>query len=219
LASATTGYDSISATTQLFVSDGTTAGTIKVTSFPHSLYPSKLYSFQNKLIMTGGDTLSGEEELFASDGTAAGTVCPTPPSTWGQYPFYPWEAWVPFNNALYYKGAYAYFADYQLCRYTETQPLGIVTDKEFPKAFVLFQNYPNPFNPSTSISFTLSSKSFVSLKVFDALGREVSVLLSEELPAGTYARQWNGSNLPSGVYFYRLQADKFTETKKLILLK
>jgi hypothetical protein len=57
------------------------------------------------------------------------------------------------------------------------------------------------------------------LKVFDPLGREVSILLAEELPAGTYTRQWNGNNLPSGVYFYRLHAGSFTETKKLVLLR
>jgi hypothetical protein len=90
---------------------------------------------------------------------------------------------------------------------------------EVPKVFALNQNYPNPFNPATTISFSLSSKSFVSLKVFDPLGREVSILLAEELPAGTYTRQWNGNNLPSGVYFYRLHAGSFTETKKLVLLR
>jgi hypothetical protein len=88
-----------------------------------------------------------------------------------------------------------------------------------PMRFSLNQNYPNPFNPSTTISFTVSFKSFVSLKVFDALGREVWKLLSDELAAGTYTRQWNASALPSGVYFYRLQADLMTETKKLLLLK
>jgi hypothetical protein len=104
-----------------------------------------------------------------------------------------------------------------------------------PMRFILFDAYPNPFNPTTTISFSLPSKSFVSLKVFDALGREVSVLLAEELPAGTYTPQWNASNMPSGVYFYRLQARQtsgqpdiglaggqagtFTATKKLSLLK
>jgi hypothetical protein len=88
-----------------------------------------------------------------------------------------------------------------------------------PTRFSLDQNYPNPFNPSTTISFGLPSKSFVSLRVFDALGREVSILLAEELPAGTYARQWNAGNAPSGVYFYRLQAGSFADTKKLLLLK
>jgi hypothetical protein len=90
---------------------------------------------------------------------------------------------------------------------------------EIPKEFSLSQNYPNPFNPSTTIRFSLPSRSFVSLKVFDVLGREVSILLADEMPAGTYARQWNAAELPSGVYFYRLQSDKFTETKKFVLLK
>jgi photosystem II stability/assembly factor-like uncharacterized protein len=90
---------------------------------------------------------------------------------------------------------------------------------EYPEEFSLSQNYPNPFNPATTISFSLPSKSFVSLKVFDALGREVSILVSEELPAGTYARQWNAATSSSGVYFYRLQAGTFIETKKLVILK
>jgi len=88
-----------------------------------------------------------------------------------------------------------------------------------PALFTLEQNYPNPFNPSTIISFTLESRSFVSLIVFDELGREVSNLISEELPAGTYSRQWNAENRATGVYFYRLRSGLFTQTKKLVLLK
>ena len=88
-----------------------------------------------------------------------------------------------------------------------------------PISFSLYQNYPNPFNPSTTISFSLPSKSYVSLKVFDALGREVSNLVTEELVPGTYARQWNTALLPSGIYLYRLQAGEFVETKKMTLLR
>jgi hypothetical protein len=87
------------------------------------------------------------------------------------------------------------------------------------KGYYLNQNYPNPFNPSTTISFNLSSRSFVLLKVFDLIGREVATIVSEEMQAGNYSRQWNAFDLPSGVYFYRLQAGSFAETKKLILLK
>jgi hypothetical protein len=96
---------------------------------------------------------------------------------------------------------------------------GVNGKNELPNDFNLSQNYPNPFNPTTTISFSLPSKSYVSLKVFDALGREVSVLVSEEMTAGTYSKQWNANSLPSGVYFYRLQAGSFSETKKLILLR
>jgi hypothetical protein len=88
-----------------------------------------------------------------------------------------------------------------------------------PETFSLKQNYPNPFNPTTTISFNVPQKSFVTLKVFDALGKEVAVLASEELPAGAYARHWNASDMPSGIYFYRLQAESFTATRKLVLLK
>jgi hypothetical protein len=91
--------------------------------------------------------------------------------------------------------------------------------KEAPFRFVLYQNFPNPFNPVTTISFQLASKSFVSLKVFDESGREMSILLSEELPAGIYSQRWNSAGMASGVYFYRLQADSFIETKKFVLLK
>ncbi len=93
--------------------------------------------------------------------------------------------------------------------------------------FALESNFPNPFNPSTTFSFSLPANSFVSLTIYDALGREVSVVLSEELPAGNYARQWNAKALPSGVYFYRLVANvipfaqkgSFDQTKKFLLLK
>ena len=88
-----------------------------------------------------------------------------------------------------------------------------------PAEFFLGPNFPNPFNPATTFSFSLPLKSLASLKVFDALGREVSVVFSEELLAGKYSRQWNAADLPSGMYFYRLQAGSFTQTKKLILLK
>ncbi len=88
-----------------------------------------------------------------------------------------------------------------------------------PKTFELYQNYPNPFNPSTTISFLLPSKSFVSLKIFDLLGREAATIVSEEMSVGSYSRQWNAANMSSGIYFYRLQAGSFIETKKLILIK
>ncbi|MGD1046735.1 MAG: T9SS type A sorting domain-containing protein [Bacteroidota bacterium] len=90
---------------------------------------------------------------------------------------------------------------------------------DLPTHFSLDQNYPNPFNPATTISFTLPSKSFVSLKVFDILGREVATIISEEMSAGSYSRQWNAANMSSGIYFYRLQAGTFIETKKLVLLR
>jgi uncharacterized protein YfiM (DUF2279 family) len=83
----------------------------------------------------------------------------------------------------------------------------------------LDQNYPNPFNPVTTISFNVASRSFVSLRIFDALGREAETLVSEELNVGKYARQWDATGFASGVYLYRLTTGLSTETKKLILVR
>jgi hypothetical protein len=93
------------------------------------------------------------------------------------------------------------------------------SSQALPKRIVLYQNYPNPFNPSTSISFSLPRKIFVSLDIFDILGRKVATIVSEQMPAGNYVQYWNASGFPSGVYFYRLKAGAYTETKKLLLLK
>lgn len=96
-------------------------------------------------------------------------------------------------------------------------PSSIDNSEEVIDQFDLMQNYPNPFNPSTIISFSLPTRSFVSLKVFDSIGREVATIISEEMSSGNYARQWNAIDFPSGVYFYRLQAGSFMETKKIVL--
>jgi photosystem II stability/assembly factor-like uncharacterized protein len=90
---------------------------------------------------------------------------------------------------------------------------------DIPTKYSLYQNYPNPFNPTTTLSFALPLESFVSLKVYDVMGREVATIVSEELSPGTYIRQWNAANMSNGIYFYRLNAGSFTNTKKLILLK
>lgn len=88
-----------------------------------------------------------------------------------------------------------------------------------PREFALEQNYPNPFNPSTQIRYQLPSQSFVSLKIFDILGREVATLVNEEKEPGTYSAVWNAKDAASGMYFYRLTAGAFTEVKKLMVLK
>jgi hypothetical protein len=88
-----------------------------------------------------------------------------------------------------------------------------------PASFALNQNFPNPFNPSTTISFALPARSHVTLDIFDLMGRHVASILSEELSAGLHSRQWNAAGFPSGMYFYRLQAGAYTETKRLLLLR
>lgn len=88
-----------------------------------------------------------------------------------------------------------------------------------PQTFELAQNFPNPFNPTTVINYTLATNSTVRLKVFDILGREVATLTNERKPAGNYTVRFNGANLASGVYFYRLETEAFTATKKMMLIK
>lgn len=91
--------------------------------------------------------------------------------------------------------------------------------QNIPENFKLFQNYPNPFNPNTVIRYSLSRNRFTTLKVFDALGKEVAVLVNEELIAGTYEADFTGANFPSGIYFYKLTSGDFTETRKMFLIK
>ncbi|MCL5029360.1 MAG: T9SS type A sorting domain-containing protein [Bacteroidetes bacterium] len=85
--------------------------------------------------------------------------------------------------------------------------------------FTLYQNYPNPFNPTTTLSFVIGHSSFVTLIVYDILGREVATLVNEEKRAGTYEATWNAEGLSSGVYFYQLKTGNYVETKKMILLR
>ncbi|MCU0373249.1 MAG: M28 family peptidase [Ignavibacteria bacterium] len=83
----------------------------------------------------------------------------------------------------------------------------------------LNQNYPNPFNPQTKIGFSLSKNEFVTLKIYDALGREIQVLVNDNLSSGNYEVIWNAKNFPSGVYYYRIETGSFTETKRMLLVK
>lgn len=85
--------------------------------------------------------------------------------------------------------------------------------------FFLHQNYPNPFNPKTRIQYSISSRQFVTLKVYDVLGNEVKLIVSENKDAGSYSVDFDASNLPSGVYIYKLQAGEFTQSRKMTLIK
>lgn len=98
-------------------------------------------------------------------------------------------------------------------------PSGIQSQDIISYSFNLFQNYPNPFNSKTIINFSVPNESFLTLKVFDILGNEITTLVNEERPSGSFKVEFDGSDLPSGVYFYRMQTGKFTDIKKLILMR
>jgi hypothetical protein len=96
--------------------------------------------------------------------------------------------------------------------------------EHYPVKFILYQNYPNPFNPSTKIKFDIpqeirNQKSEVRLTVYDAAGKQISVLINENLSPGSYEAEWNASEASTGIYFYILTTDGFSETKKMIFLK
>jgi len=139
------------------------------------------------------------------------------------------------TNATFYarEGGTSY-APYLVVDYiTGVEPL----TSETPLAHALYQNYPNPFNPTTTISYQLPTQSHVTLKIFNVLGREIATLVNAEQAAGYKSVTWNATNIPSGMYFYRLsvvltaqrdlvptdgrngQAGTYTETKKLLLIK
>ena len=97
---------------------------------------------------------------------------------------------------------------------------GIVNiNNQIPKKYSLSQNYPNPFNPSTMISFSIMNDENVRLKVYDLLGKEIATLVNKRLTTGTYDVNFDGSNLNSGVYIYRIETDNFSNSKKMILIK
>ena len=109
---------------------------------------------------------------------------------------------------------------------TYTVPsVGIQTiSQEIPEQYKLSQNYPNPFNPATKIRFHIPASAeitqrIVSLKIYDILGKEIAVLVNENLKPGIYEVEWNVQNIPSGVYFYSLITNEFTQTKKMVVVK
>ncbi len=121
--------------------------------------------------------------------------------------------WVYSTAVLWWEDAHHYLL---------SQIITDVTKKDansFPIEFSLSQNYPNPFNPDTRIDFSVSSPGHVKLTVYSILGEEVLPLVDKYLQSGHYTTEFSGSQLPSGVYFYRLTAGSLTETRKLLLMK
>ncbi len=151
--------------------------------------------------------------------------------TWskGIYRLVNWDStWVPVGLPNVYVTSFAASNGYLYAATNNNsvwrRPISEITDVKktngkIPTDFSLAQNYPNPFNPSTIIEYTLSDRQFVTLKVFDILGREIKTLVNEEKPAGLYTVMFDADGLSSGIYFYKIQAGKFSETRKMVLLR
>jgi len=118
----------------------------------------------------------------------------------------------------YFYGGYIWVCSSSSSIYT-TNPLVSVNDPVINNSFYISQNYPNPFNPSTTINYSLSSFAKVSLKVYNLLGQKVADLVNSEQAAGNYSVEFNAKDLSSGVYFYTINLNNFTQTKKMLLIK
>ena len=140
------------------------------------------------------------------------------------------KTWEPKNSGLSNPTIFAlaidndnylYAGSYGTGVFRSLNPITSIKDKNvlLPKSFFLSQNYPNPFNPSTKINYSIPQISFVTLKVYDILGREITTLVNEEKPVGNYEINFDANNLSSGIYFYRIQVGSFSDTKKLILIR
>ncbi|OGU41469.1 MAG: hypothetical protein A2315_01740 [Ignavibacteria bacterium RIFOXYB2_FULL_35_12] len=135
----------------------------------------------------------------------------------------PFGLFVDTLSNVYVTGMSA--LDYATVKYVQTPTSVDIFPLNIPDRFTLEQNYPNPFNPSTTIRYAIpllggdERGGFITMKVYDVLGNEVATLVNEEKPAGSYEVNFDAIGLPSGIYFYKLQAGSFVETKKMILIK
>ncbi|MEJ2505214.1 MAG: T9SS type A sorting domain-containing protein [Ignavibacteriaceae bacterium] len=131
------------------------------------------------------------------------------------------QAAIRLNGLIPKKGTFAslgHIFDYTTLETKENEGKIAISETEQIKELSI-QNYPNPFNPITIIRYQMPKDEFVTLRVYDILGREITTLVNEEKPAGTYSVNFNASNLASGIYFYKISAGNFSQTKKMLLLR
>ena len=159
------------------------------------------YDITKGLVVGIGQCSGSGSGMYVNQTTLTGTK-----RTWsiGGCPF------APYNSA----------DSRNLCMGISVTPAtGITPVSNIPDQFSLSQNYPNPFNPATTINFSIPKSGLVTLKVFDVLGQEVATLVNDPKVAGSYSVNFNGENLSSGVYFYRLEANDFVSVKRMLLVK
>jgi hypothetical protein len=169
-------------------------------------------------------TLEADLKLYNSAGTVIGSA-----GVYSKREILGYKTAVastPYYIRVYRYGGYGSYG-IKISNQYPKNPVTAVEEKkteQLPTEFQLSQNYPNPFNPSTNIKYALPQNSFVSIKVYDILGREVKTLVSSELPAGNHSVVWKGDDnsghsVSSGTYIYRIHTDNFVQTKKMILIK
>jgi endonuclease/exonuclease/phosphatase family metal-dependent hydrolase len=178
-----------------------------------------------RLTNTGTDTFFVSSYAFVNPGSPGYTVPSNAPTSKIDYVFIKNTGKItPFESAVVMNQPYngnSYCSDHLGVLTSFNENVVNVDDGSsiYPNKYNLFQNYPNPFNPTTTISYEIYKEGNVTLKIFDFLGREIENIRIGFKPVGFYKRKFDASNLPSGVYFYRLTVNNFTSTKKMILLQ
>jgi len=184
------------------------------------VYRPSISSFQEKVHLTWSDLRNPELEVFYLRSMDNGNNWEAEDSL-SSFPVNSEESRV----SAFEGNVFVVWADFPLGGISEiifrryTSPAPVNNETNPPTEFDLYQNYPNPFNPYTTIEYQIPEISLVTLKVYDVLGNEITTLVNEEKPAGSYEVEFDATTLPSGVYFYRLQAGDFFETKKMVLMK
>ena len=180
--------------------------------FSNSSYISQAIGFRNpETGWVGGSRLTNAPIYYTVNG---GGVFDT--VRWGRN----------ITSIVFVNDTIAFASGFSVYKFSNGTDVGIGNNIEEIGNYYLSQNYPNPFNPSTKINFVLPIQGFVTLKVFDAMGREIQTIVNKNLNAGSYSAEFNGEGLSSGVYFYKLEVrssnssiGKFTDVKRMVLLK
>lgn len=201
-----------------------TPATDQWTQLANSLYPVGACAFGiiNNLIYAiggnaGGATTADYQSILVYNVTTNSWALDTQELSSKRH----WMATAEYAGGLYVVGGIDEFA-VAVDIVEEIVPqgtAGVNSESEIPENYYLMQNYPNPFNPGTKISYSIPEITFVTLKVYDVLGNEIATLVNEEKTIGSYDVDFVATSLPSGIYFYKLTTNNFSETKKMILMK
>ena len=175
-----------------------------VQSFPQGSYTLEMQGLQ--FLSNGQRGWAGGFRSQAYETTDGGT-------TWNP------SFGANLNRFRMFGDTLGYASGQTIYKFTKEPITSVETYPTTPTVISLDQNYPNPFNPNTTIEFKLNEITHVSLKILDALGREVATLLEQEIDQGVYRKHWDATGFPSGTYFYRLVTPQFTETRKMVLVK
>lgn len=192
---------------------------LKANSTVHTITASGMLFTPSSLNVIVGDTI----KWVWVDGIHTTTSTSIPSNS------VPWSSFLDslhtaFSYVVTVPGTYNYYCLHHylfgMVGVFTANPAGIkIISGNIPAKFNLSQNYPNPFNPSTNIEFDIAVQSKVQLVLYNLIGDEVSTLINQEMNPGSYSIHWNASQLPSGVYFYRLSTPNFSATKKMMLIK